>query len=160
MTNAQTNAEAIHELDNLTDRGIAYPRKRVGKKVRVTKSRAKATLGWYIFYKVVTKDRKPPFADWDQGAYKCNYKNGATVEVRRFNRDAKNDCGSGLHVLVTKPPRHEIAAWSSASSTVLLRVFVHPDDVVCVPDRSVIFGVRKIRVRKLTIDKQVAYQGR
>ncbi len=165
MGKVQTNEEAIAALDTLTNRGIQSwdrSRKPRGTRVVVRKSRAQATKGWYIFWKVVTKDRKPPFAkNWPSVSRKdrnITYSNGATVKADRVNRQRSEDCGSGLHILCSPPRRRDVSGWASPRSATLIRVLVHPDDVACVPDRSTIFSVRKIRVRKLTVDKKVPWK--
>lgn len=75
------------------------------------------------------------------------YKPGAEVRCRRFSRDPRFECSSGLHVSNLAGARF-FSAWDAP---VIVRVLVDPADIVCIP-LTTSETVPKIRVKRLYVD--------
>lgn len=135
-----------HNKRWLTPKEKAEHRDRLATFIRENRIRTQG--GMLVLYKAVRDD----LGSWfyrnfhsQRGRRGDIYKPGAKVSCRRFCRDPFDCCGKGLHVSTLR-----FAVNFSDKAPTLLRVFVHPEDVVCVPHLS---EEGKIRVRCLYVDR-------
>lgn len=80
----------------------------------------------FVAYKYVASDREPPL--YPNG--KIYYFKGTVVSVKRFNRNKKLNCGSGINVAT------RYYAYNYGNGYLKIRLEVRVCDVVCIPDKS------------------------
>ncbi|KKK85103.1 hypothetical protein LCGC14_2776660 [marine sediment metagenome] len=114
----------------------------------------------YTFFKLLTKKYQSPYygnLEW--------WKKGGVIEEPIYDSDLRISCGRGLNLLLDEPPpRLWDASWKNSPTlsvshdSQLLKVYVMPEDMVCVPRVNKLGRTDKIRVRKLLVGPRVTYK--
>ena len=120
----------------------------------IKRFRIKTKNGMLVLYKAVRKDLGSWWTTENSGPKAAGgiYTPGTEVKCRRCDRNPRETCGRGLHVSTESFARQ----FQKTAAPTIIQVLVDPKDVVCVPiPYWAKKSVRKIRVRRLYVDKIV-----
>jgi hypothetical protein len=104
---------------------------------------------YLVLYKAVRED----YGSWFKRASSAGaYKPGNLVVCRDVSNNRNNDCGRGLHAATLD----FAAKFATCDVPFVVEVLVKPQDIVCVPHGNMWGPTKKIRCKRLLVNRLIA----